>query len=123
MILFASASEIARMLVSRHCDLEPHRRARASGLDDRPGCSRRRILAFTPPARRTDATMDLLLPSQERGVIRRSRKEKTMSMLAQRPGSFGARALPGGIALAFALTFGGVAAARADEPTLLRVNA
>jgi ABC-type nitrate/sulfonate/bicarbonate transport system substrate-binding protein len=45
-----------------------------------------------------------------------------MPYLAQRSGSVGDRALPGCIVLACALTLG-AAAARADEPTLLRVNA
>src|SRR6195256_3605944 len=88
MILFASASEIARMLASLSCGHEP-----------------------------------LLLPSQKRAVIRRSRKEETMSYLAQLSGSLGGRTLPGCLVLACAFTLGAVAAGRADEPTVLRVNA
>ena len=45
-----------------------------------------------------------------------------MPCLAQRPGSVRGRALPGCLVLACALTLG-AAAARADEPTRLRVNA
>src|SRR5690349_17739395 len=89
MILFASASEIARMLASlRPCGHEP-----------------------------------LLLPSQKRAVIRRSRKEKTMSCLVRLSGSVGGRTFSGCLVLACAFTLGAVTAGRADEPTVLRVNA
>src|SRR3954451_21062068 len=46
-----------------------------------------------------------------------------MSYLAQLSGSIGGRTLPGCLVLACALTLGAVAAGRADEPTVLRVNA
>jgi ABC-type nitrate/sulfonate/bicarbonate transport system substrate-binding protein len=85
-----------------HCGLEPDR-------------------TRTPPHEGADAAFALLLPSPKHGVIRRSRKEEIMPHLAQRSGSVRGRALPGCLVLACALTLG--AAARADEPTRLRVNA
>jgi ABC-type nitrate/sulfonate/bicarbonate transport system substrate-binding protein len=65
----------------------------------------------------------LLLASRKRGVIRGSRPEEIMPYLAQRFRSVGGRTLRGCVVLACALLFGGVSAVRADEPTLLRVNA
>ena len=46
-----------------------------------------------------------------------------MSYLAQLSGSIGGRTLPGCLVLACAFTLGAVTAGRADEPTVLRVNA
>ena len=46
-----------------------------------------------------------------------------MSYLAELSGSIGGRALPGCLVLACAFTLGAVTAGRADEPTVLRVNA
>ncbi|MEA2969965.1 MAG: hypothetical protein QOE78_3226, partial [Alphaproteobacteria bacterium] len=46
-----------------------------------------------------------------------------MSYLAQLSGSIGGRTLPGCLVLACAFTLGAAAAGRADEPTVLRVNA
>jgi ABC-type nitrate/sulfonate/bicarbonate transport system substrate-binding protein len=105
MILLASASEIARMHVSQ--SLRPRAK---------PDTAR------TPRHEGADAASALLLPSQQHGVIRRSRKEEIMPYLAQRSGSVRGRALPGCLLLACALTLG-AAGARADEPTRLRVNA
>src|SRR6185436_17313865 len=46
-----------------------------------------------------------------------------MSYLAQLSSSIGGRTLPGCLVLACAFTLGAVTAGRADEPTVLRVNA